>query len=253
MAKDPAFLFYPGDYLRDTQCLSEKSQVAYDRIMCEHMRNIVVSKDKVDFFTKGMDEAEKKYLLSLMVKKKDGFQIDWVAESISKRIAYSESRRKNRAKSHDDHMFNTGKHMENENEIVNENINEGEVEQEKGVRGKNESVAAAEPAHPLQAFIENLPNVKRLGPITTIQAQTLEKKFPAEIIMDVLEAMENHKGLAKKYTSCYLTITSWCRRRMDDRGENGISNRRFQFVKTMQELNDPEIHKAVMNLFPAKT
>ena len=29
MAKDPAFLFYPGDYLRDTQCLSSNAQASY--------------------------------------------------------------------------------------------------------------------------------------------------------------------------------------------------------------------------------
>lgn len=43
MPKHPAFLFYPGDHLRDAQTLNEKSQVAYDRIMREHMRNKCIS------------------------------------------------------------------------------------------------------------------------------------------------------------------------------------------------------------------
>ena len=58
MAKDPAFLFYPGDYLRDTQTMSEGTQVAYDRIMCEHMRNICISKKQLKFFTKRLSEDE---------------------------------------------------------------------------------------------------------------------------------------------------------------------------------------------------
>ena len=62
--KDPEFLFYPGDYLTDTQCLSEKTQVAYDRIMCEHMRNICISQKQLKFFTKRLspDETEEDIL-----------------------------------------------------------------------------------------------------------------------------------------------------------------------------------------------
>lgn len=129
MAKDPAFLFYPGDYLRDTQNLSEKSQVAYDRIMCEHMRNIcedmnniTVAKRKVDFFTKRLNDDEKEELMFVLIKKGVHYQIEWVALSIAKRKTYSNSRSKNRmskpqtdkkiiSKTYDSHM---------ENEIENE-------------------------------------------------------------------------------------------------------------------------------------
>ena len=65
---DPAFLFYPGDYLRDTQCLSENSQVAYDRIMCEHMRNICISKQQLNFFTKRLNDDEKSELFFLLTE-----------------------------------------------------------------------------------------------------------------------------------------------------------------------------------------
>ncbi len=39
MAKDPAFLFYPGNYLRDTQCLSEKNHMKNKQLIlkyCQH-------------------------------------------------------------------------------------------------------------------------------------------------------------------------------------------------------------------------
>lgn len=127
MAKDPAFLFYPGDYLRDTQCLSEKTQVAYDRIMCEHMRNtsidvnnIIVSKDKVTFFTKRLSEEERQELFTVMVKRGNGYQIEWVAESIADRRLYSESRSKNRSKKDESHE-NTSEHMEDDIEIKDAN------------------------------------------------------------------------------------------------------------------------------------
>lgn len=123
MAKDPAFLFYPGDYLRDTQCLSESVQVAYDRIMCEHMRNICVSRQQLNFFTKKLSPGEKEELLAVLTKVDGGFQIDWVVDSVTKRRAYSESRSKNREgkgpKKPKEHMKTYVSHMEDENEDEN--------------------------------------------------------------------------------------------------------------------------------------
>lgn len=122
---DPAFLFYPGDYLRDTQCLSEQVQVAYDRIMCEHMRNICISQKQLNFFTKKLSAHEKEELEMVLTKVDGGFQIQWVAESICKRRDYSESRRKNRSSKSAKTSSTHDKHMEIENE--DESINENEI------------------------------------------------------------------------------------------------------------------------------
>jgi len=120
MANDPAFLFYPGDYLKDTQCLSEKSQVAYDRIMCEHMRNICISQEQLNFFIKRLTDDEKNEVLFLLKKIKGGYQISWVAESICKRRSYSESRAENRKGKVKNISKSCVSHMEIENEIENE-------------------------------------------------------------------------------------------------------------------------------------
>jgi hypothetical protein len=120
MAKDPAFLFYPGDYLRDTQTLSEKAQVAYDRIMCEHMRNTCISKQQLKFFTKRLNDEEIEELMFVLTEEEDGFCIDWVAESIRKRKAYGDSRRENRYGKKNKDIIDISEthlpHMENENE-----------------------------------------------------------------------------------------------------------------------------------------
>jgi hypothetical protein len=109
--KDFCFLFYPGDYLRDTQCFSEKTQVSYDRIMCEHMRNMCITQQQLKFFTKRLNDDEREELMTCLIPINGGFQIQWVAESIEKRIAYGESRSKNKkgkgantSKSYDIHM-----------------------------------------------------------------------------------------------------------------------------------------------------
>lgn len=110
MAKDFSFQFCPGDYLRDTQCLSEKAQVAYDRIMCEHIRNvsnhmqsICISQENITFFAKRLNEDERAELYHVLTKvsgEKSGFQIEWVAEKIAERQRYIESRSGNGGKKH---------------------------------------------------------------------------------------------------------------------------------------------------------
>lgn len=92
-----AFLFYPGDYLRDTQCLSEQAQVAYDRIMCEHMRNICITPQQLKFFTKKLSPEQVDELKMVLTEENGNFFILWVVQSINKRKGFVESRRSNRA------------------------------------------------------------------------------------------------------------------------------------------------------------
>ncbi|WP_294891819.1 hypothetical protein [Sulfuricurvum sp. MLSB] len=134
MNKDFAFLFKPGDYLRDTQCLSERAQVAYDRIMCEHMRNICITQQQLNFFTKRLTEDEKAELLMIVDKIDGGYEINWVAESIRERIAYSESRSKNRMGKSKKHMKTYVKHMEGDsdskgyNELLSKVVSKNNIE-----------------------------------------------------------------------------------------------------------------------------
>lgn len=131
--QNPGFYFYPGDYLRDTQMLSEKCQVAYDRIMCAHMKNICITQAQLKFFTKRMNDDEIGELMCVLEEGPNGYIIPWVAESIAKTRAYSESRRNNRIKSkitHDNHMLTHVEHMEKEREIEKEKEKEEVKEKE---------------------------------------------------------------------------------------------------------------------------
>uniref|UniRef100_A0A6H1ZRG6 Putative replication protein n=1 Tax=viral metagenome TaxID=1070528 RepID=A0A6H1ZRG6_9ZZZZ len=130
MGNDPAFLFYPGDYLRDTQCLGENTQVAYDRIMCEHMRNICITQKQLKFFTKRLNEDEKEELMFTLTKINGGYQIEWVALSIVKRKAYSESRRKNSTKKEEIISKTYDNHMDNEIKDEDKSINESGIVKE---------------------------------------------------------------------------------------------------------------------------
>lgn len=188
MSKDPAFLFYPGDYLRDTQCLSEKAQVAYDRIMCEHMRNICLRQEQLNFFTKKLNDDEKAELLFLLQEEKGCFFIPWIRESIIKRREYSESRRKNRIKDMKTYvkdMKTYDEHMEIENEIEIENINKKEKEKEKidfSALEEKELISV------LENFIQHRKEIKK--PLTQRALNLIIKQlnnYPVNVAIEMVE------------------------------------------------------------------
>lgn len=137
MGENFCFLFYPGDYLRDTQCLSEGAQVAYDRIICEHMRNICITQQQLNFFTKRLENDEKEGLLNVLEKSPGGYSIKWVVDSIAKRRSYSQSRAKNREGKKKKHMLTHEEDMNNISEHMEIEI-EKEIKEDigKGVQGE---------------------------------------------------------------------------------------------------------------------
>jgi hypothetical protein len=93
--------------------------------MCEHMRNICISQQQLNFFTKKLNQEEIEELLMVLTKSDCGYQIEWVVASISKRKSSSESRSKNRQKkdkTHENISSSYESHMEIEIEIVKEII-----------------------------------------------------------------------------------------------------------------------------------
>ena len=201
MAKDPAFLFYPGDYLRDTQLLSEKTQVSYDRIMCEHMRNICISQKQLNFLTKKLNEDELDELMMVLVKIDGGFHISWVSESISKRKAYSESRRSNRKGKVKEDMINTSlsydSHMENENE------NEDVV--------KSKSKKETEPAY--KKFYREQWDISNGNPLASKYQHII--KYIMNIDKNDTDEPGEHILKLKKQLSYeqFITLHSYCEKR----------------------------------------
>lgn len=198
--KSPAFLFYPGDYLRDTQCLSENAQVAYDRIMCEHMRNICISQQRLKFFIKKLNDEEKEELFNTIEKIEGGFHIPWVSRSITKWSAYSESRRQNRL----------GKKSEKKKRVKKTYVPHMEKEKENEKEDNNDVVNK----HEIQLFIEkNCENVSRLSKqMDNSDCEDLLKYWTVEQIIEKILSMENKKTLTKDYNSVKLTLQNWLKR-----------------------------------------
>src|SRR5690606_18240840 len=98
MAKDPAFLFYPGDASEDTQFMNRlergayfdllKAQKKFRRFTLEQIKKVL-----------GQDfDACWPAIELVLTKDSDGYYIEWVDEKIKEREAFSESRRRNRKK-----------------------------------------------------------------------------------------------------------------------------------------------------------
>jgi hypothetical protein len=225
MGKDPAFLFYPGDYLRDTQCLSEQSQVAYDRIMCEHMRNICISESRLNFFTKRLSEDQKSELMSVMSVVEGGFCIQWVAESVEKRIAYNDSRRKNRVKSCDNHMNNIceshDQHMENENENVI--INKSDLKE--GMQGEREKT--------FDEFRKKYPGTKR-GNKTEYENFCKKHRDHNTVLPLLLPALDNQSAWRLEMSGAGQFVPEW------KNLQTWINQRCWEMEKPMIEFKKPK-------------
>jgi uncharacterized protein YdaU (DUF1376 family) len=139
MAKDPAFLFYPGDYLGGTMGFTLEQHGAY--CLC------LILQFNAGPFTEQQAKSivgETWNIISHKFTLKNGtFFSKRLAFEIEKRISYCDSRRLNRTKSkikHKEHMKNicetSVEHMEDENENRNKDINSSDLKE--GMQGGKE-------------------------------------------------------------------------------------------------------------------
>jgi uncharacterized protein YdaU (DUF1376 family) len=133
MAKDPALLFYPNDYIGGTLGMSFEEKGAYMEILMMQFNRGHMSEDMILKVVGNLWQSFK----NKFVQDENGFYYNIrLQEEKEKRAAYTESRRKNKEGKNQytksGHMTShmTG-HMENENRNINNTINtiiqEGEI------------------------------------------------------------------------------------------------------------------------------
>ncbi len=136
MAKDPAFLFYPGDWMGGVIKFSRAHKGAYmDLLMAQYNDGHMDIEDIKIILGSDFDMMWESKLKSKFIQDSKGLYFNKkLDEVIEKRRAFSESRQNNlkSKKSHkkphkDNHMVRHMEfHAENENEDINKNIIEGE-------------------------------------------------------------------------------------------------------------------------------
>jgi uncharacterized protein YdaU (DUF1376 family) len=118
MAKDPAFLFYPGDFNTGTQFFSDEQVGKYMRLLMAQHQHGHLSENQMIFICKSYD----KDIFSKFKKDSDG---NWFNErleiEVEKRKSYVKSRSKNKEGKGKKKIISSSyvPHMENENEIEN--------------------------------------------------------------------------------------------------------------------------------------
>lgn len=94
--------------------------------------------------------------------------------------------------------------------------------------------------HPIQIYIKDtLKNVSKLSSqLTYDECEKLLASYNRTRIADILLQMENKKDLTKKYTSVYLTASSWLKRDFNNKGKtisNGQPSKMESMVNSAKE------------------
>jgi uncharacterized protein YdaU (DUF1376 family) len=139
MAKDPAFLFYPGDFCTGTQFFSDEQVGKYMRLLMAQHQHGHLTENQVIFICKSYD----KDVMSKFMKDSNGL---WYNERLEiemqKRKSYVESRSKNKegktkakiiSSSYDSHMENKdrNKDVDDIEFKIEQALNEIYVDQER--------------------------------------------------------------------------------------------------------------------------
>lgn len=118
MAKDPAFLFYTGDFTTGTQFFTDEQVGKYVRLlMAQHQLGHLEEKHMIQIC-----KSHDKDVFAKFIKDENGLYYNERLENeIVKRKSYSLSRSNNRKKK--DILETYDEHMENKNENINKSNN----------------------------------------------------------------------------------------------------------------------------------
>lgn len=204
MAKDPAFLFYPNDWLGGTHGMTLEEKGAYMEVLIlqfnrGHMEGHMIGQ----IIGQIWDKIQHKF-----TKDENGLWFNpRLEDEIIKRKSYSLSRRNNlkglnqytKNKGHmEGHMTS---HMENENENENININSNINNTNKK---KNKKVDI------YRSFLHLS--------ITKAEVEKLKANYSITQIDRTLDAIENYRQ-NKNYISLYLTCKKWLEKEENNKSQ----------------------------------
>lgn len=259
MAKDPAFLFYPQDFIMGVIFFTDEEVGKYIRLLCaQHQQGGLIEKNIFNSVVK-----DSKLLREKFVESEDGFYNLRLMSEMEKRAIKSNNLsanamqrwQKDKQKQCKSNAIASHRHMPTENENENENVKEDIYIKEDIYRKEDIYINTCDPnliervskglpnpsqrikdkdkcetnlipieEHPLQVHIKkNCPNISKLKTqLTYAEAERLVVEFPNDGLQAVIEAMENYKLLAQKSISVNLTIRNWIRR-----NQNGTNRKNY--------------------------
>lgn len=216
MAKDPAFLFYYGDALKDIMLMTLQQKGYYLTIICSSHVNMCLSYDELMIIMQGSNELDLKVIMSKIESdEQENYFIPWVKEAQEKRAKYSESRRNNRKKgledkkeekissSYDDHMANAienGDKSKDEPEEVKDKDN-GQPEIKYGKPDINELIKFLKDANDGKSLDGTVKYNRRFCNLLINKiAKDYPELNPVESIKIIITKGKNHKFHGPKIT-----------------------------------------------------
>ena len=220
---DPAFLFYPSDFLVGVMFMSDEQVGKYIRLLCTQHQKGHLTEEQI---RRVIGEVDEEIMSKFKVDERGLYYNARMEKEVDKRVKYTESRRRNLegGKSHkgadmvshmedhmDPHMLS---HIENENININKDI-DANKDEDKNTEEKEETYK----------IIQGLK-------LTKEEYEKLVLKFTKKVVDNKIDYVENYKGLGKKYTSLYLTLNNWLKKDTFEEKE------RNKFDEDDQELYD---------------
>lgn len=217
--KDPAFLFYSGDFLSGTMLMADEEIGQYIKLLClQHQKGHLKEKDMLNICKIYNEE-----IFSKFKKDEEGnYYNERLEYETNKRKAYSESRRNNRKKKEEKETYEKDmknicnsyeEHMENENR--NKNINKIKNKDNRGMgeEGKEKSIELWEAQ--FNDFYNNYPKKVKKQDVK----KWFEKNKPSnELFSSMLSSLEQFRastdwqkdgGQFIPYPSTWLNQKRW--------------------------------------------
>jgi uncharacterized protein YdaU (DUF1376 family) len=229
MAKDPAFLFYPGDWLGGTIGMTLEEKGAYMELLVMQFHRGHMTSDMIGQLVGHLWDK-------LKVKFTQDEQGLWynrrLDEEKTKRKAFVDSRINNKAgknqysktKNSNGHLSgHMTSHMENENENENKDQNKSEAVIKK-VRKQpiqvdtfklwSDLLKAEKTSSPLAGFLHWLDALEpgalhHLYPINDTQLHDLSTRYGREAVERNARALVNYKKRSE-YKNLYSVLSNWC-------------------------------------------
>lgn len=159
MAKDPALLWYPGDWTQGTQLFTFEEKGAYMTLLMIQFETGSLSIEDIKYVLGVRFDTIWNRICSKFKQDEDGRYYQWrIREEKVKRVKFTESRKKNLSKPHmDDHMKpHMADHMENENRNIDNSTNSSNVQYSKNmIHGKNYVESHTMMERAIKAFRDN--------------------------------------------------------------------------------------------------
>lgn len=189
MAKDPALLWYPGDWTQGTQLFTFEEKGAYMTLLMIQFETGSLSIDDIKYVLGSRFDAIWNRICVKFKQDEDGKYYQWrIREEKIKRVKFTESRKKNLEKSHMKHHMS--KHMENENEDVNEIVNEIVNTSTNTTQGKKSNSDFANQYRETRTQIEKGIKVLRANNLRSDEDNLLH-------LLSSFTEMQDHNGIAK--------------------------------------------------------